>query len=125
MKRKAVEAHPRHERNLVVEESLGEDLHRLAVIVLEFPKFRDGRPFSWARLLRTRLRYRGEIRGSGHFLYDQIAFMARVGFDSFALHENVTPELVARALGEMSLVYQPAADGKATIGALRRKLAGP
>ena len=35
------------------------DLHRLAVVVLEFPKFRDGRAFSWARMLRTRLRLQG------------------------------------------------------------------
>ena len=30
--------------------------------------FRDGRAFSWARMLRTRLGYRGEIRATGDFL---------------------------------------------------------
>ena len=50
-------------------------MHRLSVIVLEFPKFRDGRGFSWARMLRTRLGFTGEIRATGHFLYDQLAFM--------------------------------------------------
>lgn len=100
-------------------EALGEDVHRLSLVVLEFPKFRDGRAFSWARLLRTRLKFQGEIRGVGHFLYDQLAFMARVGFDAFEVRENFTLQQFARAMGEMTLVYQPAADGKETIGALR------
>ena len=100
-------------------ETLGGDIDRLALVVLEFAKFRDGRPLSWARLLRTRLKFTGEIRGTGDFLYDQIAFMLRVGFDAFELPPSVTPELFQRALGEMTLVYQPSADGKKTIRELR------
>jgi len=100
-------------------EALGPDVERLALVVLEFPKFRDGRPFSRARLLRTRLRFTGEIRAAGDFLYDQLAFMARVGFDAFELPPSLTPELFRRALGEMSLVYQPGADGRPTAAALR------
>ncbi len=100
-------------------ENLGSDLERLSLVVLEFSKFRDGRPFSWARLLRTRLRFTGEIRASGDFLYDQIAFLVRVGVDAFELPPAITPELFQRALGEMSLVYQPAADGRKTIRELR------
>jgi uncharacterized protein (DUF934 family) len=101
-------------------ESLGSDLERLSLVVLEFPKFRDGRPFSWARLLRTRLRFEGEIRATGDFLYDQLAFMTRVGFDAFELPPAITPELFARALAEMSNVYQPSADGRKTIAEMRR-----
>src|SRR5580692_8350370 len=41
-------------------ETLGDDLHRFALIALEFPKFRDGRAFSWARMLRARLGFKGE-----------------------------------------------------------------
>jgi len=100
-------------------EALGSDLDRLSLIVLEFPKFRDGRPFSWARLLRTRLKFTGEIRARGDFLYDQLAFMTRVGIDAFELPPALTPELFARALGEMSNVYQPSADGRQTITQLR------
>ena len=37
---------------------LGDDVNRLSLVALEFPKFRDGRAFSWARLLRTRLSLR-------------------------------------------------------------------
>ena len=94
-------------------------MQRLSLIVLEFPKFRDGRGFSWARLLRTRLRFTGEIRAVGDFLYDQLAFMHRVGIDAFEVPGTITPEIFARALGEMSNVYQPSADGRKTIEELR------
>lgn len=98
---------------------LGEDLHRLALVVLEFPVFRDGRAFSRARLLRTRMNYRGEVRATGHFLYDQIAFAVRTGFDAFEVPENFTLAQFQRALGEMSFVYQPAPDRRKTIRDLR------
>ncbi len=100
-------------------EALGDDVQRLSLIVLEFPKFRDGRAFSWARMLRTRLRFAGEIRATGDFLYDQLAYMTRVGFDAFEAPETLTPELFRRALSEMSDVYQPSADGRKTIRELR------
>jgi uncharacterized protein (DUF934 family) len=100
-------------------ESLGSDLERLSLVVLRFPKVRDGRLFSWARILRTRLGFTGEVRASGDYLYDQIAFLARVGVDAFELPPGVTPALFQRALVEMTNVYQPAADGKKTIRALR------
>jgi uncharacterized protein (DUF934 family) len=96
-------------------EELGQDIHRLSVIVLEFPVFRDGRAFSWARMLRTRLGFTGEIRAAGHFLYDQIAFMKRSGFDAWEVPESFTLEQFSRALGEISHVYQPSADGRKNI----------
>jgi uncharacterized protein (DUF934 family) len=101
-------------------ELIGSDLERLSLVVLEFPKFRDGRPFSWARMLRTRLRFKGEIRATGDYLYDQVVYMKRVGFDAWELPASVTPELFARAFGEMSNVYQPSADGRKTIREKRR-----
>ena len=100
-------------------EALVEDVHRLSVVVLEFPKFRDGRAFSWARMLRTRLDFKGEIRAVGHFLYDQHAFMHRVGIDAFEIQDNITVEEYHRALGEMTDVYQPSADRRKTIWQLR------
>jgi uncharacterized protein (DUF934 family) len=95
------------------------DLPRLAVIVLEFPKFRDGRAFSWARMLRTRYSYTGEIRAAGDFLPDQLAFMARTGFDAFEVRQDFTLEQFHHAMGEIAHPYQPAADGKKTIRQLR------
>jgi uncharacterized protein (DUF934 family) len=100
-------------------EMLGDHVHRLSVIVLEFPFFKDGRPFSWARILRTRMKYEGEIRAAGHFLYDQIAFATRVGFDSFEVPDGFTVNRFTRALSEMSYVYQPSTDSRKTIRELR------
>ena len=102
-------------------ERLGSDIDRLSVIVLEFPKFRDGRAFSWARMLRTRLGFKGEIRATGHFLYDQLAFMARVGIDAFEVPEGFAIAELDRAMSEITNVYQPSADGRATIRQLRAR----
>ena len=100
-------------------ESLGVDVHRLSVVAVEFPRFRDGRGFSWARLLRTRLAYTGEIRAVGPYLYDQIAFMRRVGIDAFEVREGFTLDDYRRAIGEMTNVYQPSSDNRRTIRELR------
>jgi uncharacterized protein (DUF934 family) len=101
-------------------EQLGDDLPKFAVVALEFPAFRDGRAFSWARLLRTRLNYAGEIRAVGYFLYDQLAYMTRVGVDAFEVRQDFREPDFARALKEMTNVYQPSADGRRTIRELRR-----
>ena len=98
-------------------ESLGDDVSRFALIELEFPKFRDGRAFSWARLLRTRLGFAGEIRAVGDFLYDQVNYQRRVGFDAW--ETTLTPDQLNRAFSEMTNVYQPSTDGKKTIRQLR------
>jgi len=102
-------------------EALGEDLEHLSLVVLEFPKFRDGRPFSWARMLRTRLRFTGEIRAAGDYLFDQIAFMVRTGFDAFEMTgaPDSAAKSFARATAEISNVYQPSADGRQTIAGMR------
>jgi uncharacterized protein (DUF934 family) len=98
---------------------LGEDVSRLSLVALEFPKFRDGRAFSWARLLRTRLHYKGEIRAVGDFLYDQINYQRRTGFDAWEVPDHFTLEMFQRALTEMTYVYQPSSDGRITIRQLR------
>jgi len=53
-------------------QDLTPDLDRLDVIVLEFPKFIDGRAFSQARLLRERYGYRNELRAVGNVLRDEL-----------------------------------------------------
>ena len=98
------------------------DLPRLAAIVLEFPKFRDGRAFSWARMLRTRFGYKGEIRATGDFLPDQLAFMARTGFDAWEVRQDFTLEQFHHAMTEITAPYQPSADGRKTIRQLRASL---
>ena len=100
-------------------QNLGSDVHHFSLISLEFPKFRDGRAFSWARMLRTRLRFTGEIRAVGDFLYDQVNYQHRVGFDAWEVPDHFTIEMFNRALTEMTNVYQPSTDGKKTIRELR------
>jgi uncharacterized protein (DUF934 family) len=100
-------------------EGLGPDLARLSVVAVEFPKFADGRGFSWARMLRTRLGFTGEVRAVGDFLYDQIAYLVRVGCDAFEPTHPLTAADFNRALSEMTYVYQPSSDGKKTVRELR------
>lgn len=54
----------------------------LAVIAVEFPKFRDGRGFTLARSLRQ-LGFVGDLRAVGHFLPDQFLALQHCGFSSF------------------------------------------
>ena len=106
-------------------ELIGPDVHKLALILLHVPYFRDGRAFSWARLLRIRLGYKGEIRVTGHVLKDQVAFFARVGVDSFDLPRPVTEADVQAVRAEISEVYQPSVDGRETIWDLRARQRRP
>jgi uncharacterized protein (DUF934 family) len=91
-------------------EVLGADIHRFALIELEFPKFRDGRGYSWARILRQRLGFAGEIRAVGDVLRDQWLFMSRVGVDAFEVRPGTRLEDFRAALGEQTVFYQPASD---------------
>lgn len=97
---------------------LAADFDRLALIAVDFPKFVDGRGYSIAALLRTRLGWRGELRAIGQVLHDQLFYLTRVGFDSLALAEGVCPEHALRALREFDGVYQFSVDHR--LHAVRR-----
>ena len=102
-------------------ELLVDGISRLSLVELHIPYFKDGRAFSWARLLRSRLHFAGEIRLTGHFLPDQIAFFMRVGVDSFALPRNISAAEVEDFTGQISGFYQPSTDHRPTIRDLRRR----
>lgn len=93
-------------------EDLAYDLPRLALVAVVFPKFRDGRTFTTATLLRERFGYAGEVRAVGDVLLQQANFMVRTGFDSFAPADGATPEQWAKAAGLFRHVYQRAADNR-------------
>ena len=59
----------------------------MGLIALRFPKWVDGRAYSQARVLRSRYRFRGEIRAAGHVLADQQQFLLQCGFDSFQIDD--------------------------------------
>ena len=69
-------------------EDVAGDLDYFIVIAVNFPKFVDGRGYSTASLLRQRYKYQGELRAVGDVLHDQLFYMQRVGFDSYALKEG-------------------------------------
>ena len=86
-------------------ESLTLFLPRLALVVLPFPSFTDGRAYSLARQLRE-MGYRHELRAAGNVLPDQLQFMRQVGFDSFEVSERFDASLWLKASRQMSLSYQ-------------------
>jgi uncharacterized protein (DUF934 family) len=96
-------------------------LGRLAVIVLTFPNFKDGRGYSQARLLRERYGFLGELRAAGQILRDQFLFLARAGFDALEVAKPGDAEAFAAALARYTVFYQDAGDDRAP--ALRRRLA--
>ena len=100
-------------------EDLAPHVGRLRLIVLDFPKFSDGRAYSQARLLRGRMGYTGELRATGGVLQDQLPFMLRCGFDSFESDQKGFGEALAKARTLFSVVYQPAEDDRATASLLR------
>ncbi len=71
-----------------VVEEIADDLEYFIVIAIHFPKFVDGRGYSTASLLRQRYLYQGELRAVGDVLHDQLFYLQRVGFDSFALKDG-------------------------------------
>jgi len=91
-------------------EVLAYDLPRISVIALIFPKFRDGRPYSTAHILRETLKFSGELRAVGDVLLEQVFFMTRCGFDAFAPADGSQAEDIAVAARRYRHVYQRAAD---------------
>lgn len=93
-------------------------LDRLAMIEIGFSVFGDGRGYSAARILREH-GYTGELRAQGDVLVDQISFMRRCGFDSFAPEAALARADVEAALNRFPEVYQRTTDGRSPIWALR------
>ena len=94
---------------------------RLALIVLTFPTFKDGRAYSQARQLRERYGFRRELRASGQILRDQFLFLVRAGFDALEVVKSSDADAYAAALARYSVFYQLAGEGRPS--AARRRLA--
>jgi uncharacterized protein (DUF934 family) len=93
-------------------------LDRIALVEVSFPSFRDGRGYSAARILRE-AGYTGELRAQGDVLVDQVLFMKRCGFDSFAPEAEIDPATLEAALSRYDHVYHEAADGQVPVWKLR------
>ncbi|MBE0547678.1 MAG: DUF934 domain-containing protein [Rubrivivax sp.] len=92
--------------NTAAVEDLEADLPRLELIGLQFPKWVDGRAYSQARLLRSRYRYRGELRATGEVLVDMLPLLQRTGFDAVVLRGDQDPETARKALTFFPAYYQ-------------------
>ena len=87
-------------------EDLAADLPRVALITLHFPKWVDGRAYSQARVLRSRLRFSGELRATGEVLVDMLPLLHRTGFDAAQLRADQRVDSAQRALGFFAGHYQ-------------------
>ena len=93
-------------------EVVKDDLAHFAAIAVDFPKFTDGRGYSIAYNLRTRLHYNGELRAIGDVLRDQLFYMQRVGFDAFAVRADKDINDALKGLTDFSEKYQTSWDEK-------------
>ncbi|MDT8428580.1 MAG: DUF934 domain-containing protein [Pseudomonadales bacterium] len=91
-------------------EELGKKGINLPLIALNFPTFKDGRAFSSARELRQNLGFKGELRAIGDVLRDQLFYMARCGFDAFALREDQDIAEALTGFADFREVYQASPD---------------
>jgi uncharacterized protein (DUF934 family) len=90
-------------------EEIVPDLASFSLIVLIFPAFTDGRCYSFARLLRDRYHYTGEIRAQGDVLRDQLYYMSQSGINSFELASSEQMENALVAFNDFSENYQATA----------------
>lgn len=91
-------------------------LAELELIVVEFPKFRDGRGFSVARTLREKHDFKGDIRAIGHVLPDQLTALKMCGFSSIVTPHEHPPSQWRERVGTSS--------GTGSTGPLLRRLIG-
>ncbi|TNF34349.1 MAG: DUF934 domain-containing protein [Gammaproteobacteria bacterium] len=91
-------------------ETLAGQLTGLPMIAIRFPAFADGRGYSTARILRDRMGYHGDLRAFGDVLRDQLFYLQRCGFSSFAIREDRSAEDALASLGDFSVSYQGGSD---------------
>jgi uncharacterized protein (DUF934 family) len=92
--------------NTVDVEDLANDLPRLALVALQFPKWTDGRAYSQAHVLRARLRYDGQVRATGDVLVDMLPLLQRTGFTAVQLRDGQNEASARRQLDIVSAHYQ-------------------
>jgi uncharacterized protein (DUF934 family) len=83
-----------------------DEIRRHACVVLQFPKWTDGRAYSQAVLLRGRLAYAGTVMASGQVLADMLPLLRRCGFDAVQLRADQQQDHARRALGYFDTHYQ-------------------
>lgn len=102
--------------------AIAPDLEHVALVAVEFPKFRDGRGFTTARELRERYGYTGEIRAVGHVIADQYPLLVRCGVNTVEVPEGANVETWARTLNTITVAYQPGLTADEPLALLRRRV---
>lgn len=87
-------------------ETLAADLPRLGLVAVQFPKWTDGRGYSQARVLRSRLRFGGEVRAIGEVVVDMLPLLARTGVTAVQLRPDQNEAAARRALSLVNAFYQ-------------------
>jgi uncharacterized protein (DUF934 family) len=91
-------------------ESLEQIINNAAAVAIDFPSFTDGRGFSTARMVRSRLNFKGELIAVGQFMLDQLHYLKRCGFDAFAVSDDAKVQTLLDNLSDFSDAYQASAD---------------
>ena len=84
-----------------------DEISKVAMIQINFETFKDGRPFTFAKMLRKKYDFRGELRAVGHVLPDQYVFLMRCGFDSVEIEEEDKEIWLELLEMDEGLYYQP------------------
>ena len=87
-------------------EAAADALAQVQLVAINFPVFSDGRGYSYARLLREKYGFTGELRAMGDVLRDQLFLIRRCGFDSFEIRADRDASDALASLGVFSHVYQ-------------------
>ncbi|MGI4849937.1 MAG: DUF934 domain-containing protein [Janthinobacterium lividum] len=106
-------------------EEIKDILPAFAVVAVDFPKFSDGRGYSIAYNLRSRLGYQGELRAIGDVLRDQLFYMQRVGFNAFATRPDRDIHEALKGLTDFSESYQTSWDQKTPLFRRVQRSANP
>ncbi len=88
------------------------DLKHFTVVALEFPKFRDGRAYTHARMLSERFAFGGEVRAVGDVLQEQLDYMQRCGFDAFEIVASDPIGTWQAVRNDHTVWYQATGDGR-------------
>lgn len=91
-------------------EDIPDEVNRFPVIAVDFHKYTDGRGYTLAYRLRNQLGFRGELRAMGDILRDQLFYLQRVGFDTFAVRADKDINDALNGLNDFSTSYQASTD---------------
>ncbi len=91
-------------------EDIPDEVNRFPVIAVDFHKFTDGRGYTLAYRLRNQLGFRGELRAMGDILRDQLFYLKRVGFNSFAIRADKDAQDALKGFSDFSVTYQASTD---------------